>query len=30
MQIQGLEDVYTGGRQEDRLALGVEVALTRK
>ena len=29
-QIQGLEDVYTGGRQQDRLALGVEVALTRK
>ena len=27
---QGLEDVYTGGRQEDRLALDVEVALTRK
>lgn len=27
---QGLEEVYTGGRQEDKLALDVEVALTRK
>ncbi|KAL4437375.1 hypothetical protein ABPG75_004514 [Micractinium tetrahymenae] len=30
VNIQGLEDVYTGGRQEDKLALDVEVALTRK
>eukprot|EP00887_Chlorella_sp_A99_P003910 scaffold11.g3910.t1 len=28
--VAGLEDVYTGGRQEDQLALDVEVALTRK
>lgn len=27
---QGLDEVYTGGRQEDRIALDVEVALTRK
>ncbi|KAI7842246.1 hypothetical protein COHA_003887, partial [Chlorella ohadii] len=30
VNLQGLEDVYTGGRQEDKLALDVEVALTRK
>ncbi|KAL4855087.1 SART-1 family protein DOT2 [Chlorella vulgaris] len=30
VNIQGLDDVYTGGRQEDRLAQGVEMALTRK
>ncbi|PRW60335.1 SART-1 family DOT2 [Chlorella sorokiniana] len=30
VNVQGLEDVFTGGRQEDKLALDVEVALTRK
>ncbi|GAB4814564.1 hypothetical protein N2152v2_001610 [Parachlorella kessleri] len=30
VNIQGLDDVYTGGRHEDRLARDVEVALTRK
>ncbi|KAL4429830.1 hypothetical protein ABPG77_010947 [Micractinium sp. CCAP 211/92] len=30
VNIQGLDEVYTGGRQEDKLALDVEVALTRK
>ena len=29
-QIQGLDDVYTGGRQPDQLAQDVEVALARK
>ncbi|KAL6774007.1 hypothetical protein ACKKBG_A23420 [Auxenochlorella protothecoides x Auxenochlorella symbiontica] len=30
VNIQGLDEVYSGGRTEDRQALSVEVALTRK
>jgi U4/U6.U5 tri-snRNP-associated protein 1 len=30
LSTQGLDEVYTGGRQEDQVALDVEVALTRK